>query len=581
MTVRLSIAFDSLMTKIIAEVMIMNYYSKYEAWRDSEYVDSATRDELLGIAGDDKEIKERFYTDLSFGTGGLRGVLGAGTNRINNYIVRKTTQGYAEYIKKCGKDAMDRGVVIAHDNRRFSIEFSEQTAGVLAANGIKAYLFDSLRPTPELSFAVRELGAFGGVVITASHNPPEYNGYKLYDERGCQLVGDMNDGVIAEIEKIADPLSVKALSLDEAGDLIKILDNSMDEKYYDAVMSISLNPDLDKSGVKIVYSPQHGTGNVPVRTVLERFGYNVIPVEEQCFPNTEFVNTKNPNPETDAAYEMAFKYAKDADADIIITTDPDCDRLGVAVKKNGEYVRMTGNQSAAVLLEYILSERKKKGTLPENGVMFNTVVTSNLGDKVCAKYGIETEKTLTGFKYIGEKVYRHELAGDKVFVFGYEESYGCLISDCVRDKDGVQASLMLCEAAAFYNAQGKTLLDVLDELYSEHGFFLDALDNFAFKGIDGAEKITALVNGLRNNPPSTAGNASVLEMEDYTSKAMADRGFPSSNVLRFLLSDGSWVAVRPSGTEPKCKFYFSVVAPNKAEAEKKLAVMKATFEANS
>ncbi len=558
----------------------MQYLSKYKEWCENANIDEATKAELLAIADDEKEIKERFYCDLAFGTGGLRGVIGAGTNRINKYIVRKTTQGYANYIKSCGKEAMERGVVIAHDNRRFSVEFSEETAGVLAANGIRAYLFDSLRPTPELSFAVRELGAFGGVVITASHNPPEYNGYKLYDERGCQLVSEINDVVIAEIAKITDPLAVKALSVKDAGELIVTLGADMDEKYYKAVMAITLDPEMDKSGIKIVYSPQHGTGNVPVRTVLSRLGYNVIPVSEQCFPNTEFVNTPNPNPETDAAYELAFQYAKNYDADIVITTDPDCDRLGVAVKKNGEFVRMTGNQSAAVLLEYILSRRAEKGTLPENAVMFNTVVTSDLGDRVCGKYGVSVEKTLTGFKYIGEKVYRHELAGDKTFIFGYEESYGCLISDCVRDKDGVQASMMLCEAAAYYNTKGKTLLDVLEDIYSEHGFFLDALDNFAFKGIDGAEKISALVNGLRNDPPKFAGDVAVVEMEDYMSKAMADKGFPESNVLRFILADGSWCAVRPSGTEPKCKFYFSVVAPDREAAKAKLAIMKNTFEAN-
>lgn len=558
----------------------MEYYEKYKTWCENENIDAATRAELLAIADDDKEIKERFYFDLAFGTGGLRGVIGAGTNRINKYIIRKTTQGYANYIKSCGRSAMDRGVVIAHDNRRLSIEFSEETAGVLAANGIRAYLFDSLRPTPELSFAVRELGAFGGVVITASHNPPEYNGYKLYDERGCQLVSEINDVVIAEIEKINDPLSVKAMTVAEAENLIVTLGNDMDEKYYRAVMSISLNPEMDKSGIKIVYSPQHGTGNVPVRTVLDRLGYNVVPVEEQCFPNTEFVNTPNPNPETDAAYELAFKYAKASNADIVITTDPDCDRLGVAVKKNGEYIRMTGNQSAAVLLEYILSQKAEKGILPKNGVMFNTVVTSDLGDRVCSKYGVSVEKTLTGFKYIGEKIYRHELADDKTFIFGYEESYGCLISDRVRDKDAVQASMMLCEAAVYYNTKGKTLLDVLDELYAEHGFFLDALDNFAFKGIDGADKIRALVDGLRNAPPTKAGDVAVVELEDYMSETMAKKGFPLSNVLRFILADGSWVAVRPSGTEPKCKFYFSVVAPDKEQAKIKLAHMKATFEAN-
>ena len=555
----------------------MNYLDKYNSWCNSDGLDAADKADLLSIANDDKEIQERFLYDLEFGTGGLRGVIGIGTNRINKYIVRKTTQGFANYIKSFGAEACKRGVVIAHDNRRFSISFCLETAGVLAANGIQAYIFDSLRPTPELSFAVRELSAFGGIVITASHNPPEYNGYKLYDERGCQLVGESNDRVVDEVNKITDALSVKALSKDEAGDLIKVLDSSMDETYYNKVMSISVTPDVKKN-IKIVYSPQHGTGNVPVREVLSRLGYNVIPVIEQCDPDTEFSNTKNPNPETAEAYSLAFDYAKKYDADIIITTDPDCDRLGVAVKKGNEYVRMTGNQSAAVLIKYILSRRQENGTLPKNGVMFNTIVTSDLGDRVCAEYGVKTEKTLTGFKFIGNKIYNHELLGDAEFVFGYEESYGCLIADFVRDKDAVQASLMLCEAAAYYHEQSKSLLDVLEEIYAKHGFYLDALDNFVFKGVDGPEKISQLVNGLRTNPPKNAGDVEVLEMEDYKSEKMLSLGFPSSNVLRFILADGSWVAVRPSGTEPKCKFYFSVRAKDLAEAECKLKVMKETFE---
>lgn len=556
----------------------MDYQAKYQHWFKN--ADEAMKAELSAIAGDDKEIKERFFCDLAFGTGGLRGVIGAGTNRINKYMIRKTTQGYAEYVKKAGAEACRRGVVIAHDNRRFSIEFAAETAGVLAANGIKAYLFDSLRPTPELSFSVRELGAFGGVMITASHNPPEYNGYKLYDERGCQLVPDVNDAVVAEIDRIADPLTVKALTKEEAGDLIVTVDPAIDETYYNAVMKITLNNDLDKNDVKIVYSPQHGTGNVPVRTVLSRLGYTVIPVEEQCVPDTEFSKTLNPNPEMADAYVLALEYAKKADADIVITTDPDCDRLGVAVKHQGDYVRMTGNQSAAVLLEYILSQKAEKGTLPKNGVMFNTIVTSDLGDRICENYGVSVEKTLTGFKFIGDKVYRHELAGDKTFVFGYEESYGCLISDCVRDKDAVQASLMLCEATVYYHKLGMTLIDALQALYKKYGFYRDALDNFTFKGLDGAEKIKALVDGLRKDPPAKSGTIDVLKMEDYTSQEMIDAGFTKSDVLRFVLADGSWVAVRPSGTEPKCKFYFSVVAPTPAEADEKLAVMRKTFEKN-
>lgn len=556
----------------------MNYMDAYNHWLNSEGTDAQTKEELLSIANDKEEIEKRFYCELEFGTAGLRGILGAGTNRINKYIVRKTTQGYAEYIKKCGPEACKRGIVIAHDNRRCSVEFCRETAGVLAANGIKAYVFDALRPTPELSYAVRYLGAFGGVVITASHNPPEYNGYKLYDERGCQLIPEVNDKVVAEIAKIDDPLTVKALTKEEAGDLFVTLGDDVDESYYKDVMSISVRPDVKKD-IKIVYSPQHGTGNVPVRTVLARLGYDVIAVEEQCFPDTEFCNTPNPNPETDAAYELSIKYAKEHDADIVITTDPDCDRLGVAVKRDGEYVRMTGNQSAAVLIDYILSQKAEQGTLPTNGVMFNTVVTSDLGDRVCAKYGVSVEKTLTGFKFIGDKIYKHETDGDKVFVFGYEESYGCLIGDFVRDKDAVQASLMLCEAAAYYHEQRKSLLDVLDDLFAEHGYFLDALDNFAFSGIDGSAKISALVDGLRNTPPTTVGDVKVATLEDYKSEAMKAQGFPSSNVLRFVLEDGSWVAVRPSGTEPKCKFYYSVVAPDKAKALIKLDVMRSVFEA--
>lgn len=554
----------------------MSYLEKYQHW--CQYADEETKAELLAIVTDDGEIQKRFLGDLEFGTAGLRGVIGAGTNLMNKYIIRKTTKGYAEYIKKVGEDACRRGIVIAHDNRRFSVAFAEETACVLAANGIRAYLFDALRPTPELSFAVRELGAFGGVMITASHNPPEYNGYKLYDERGCQLVPHINDLVVAEIEKIEDPLTVQTITKEQAGDWIVTLDHEVDEIYYQNVMKISLHPEMDKSKIKIVYSPQHGTGNVPVRTVLDRLGYCVIPVEEQCFPDTEFSNTPNPNPEVAEAYLLAMDYAKRTGADIAITTDPDCDRLGVAVKQGDEYIRMTGNQSAAVLLEYILSQRKALGTLPENGVMFNTVVTSDLGDRICDEYGVSVEKTLTGFKFIGDKIYRHESVGDKTFVFGYEESYGCLISDCVRDKDAVQASLMLCEAAAYYHEQGKTLWDVLNELYAKHGFFQDALDNFTFKGLDGSEKIKALVNGLRSNPPTRAGEIEVLEMEDYRSQKMLDAGFPSSDVLRFMMKDGSWVAVRPSGTEPKCKFYFSIVADDVEKAQQKLKDMRKTFE---
>ena len=523
------------------------------------------------------EIKERFYREIEFGTAGMRGVLGAGLNRMNKYMVRRATQGYAKYIKEHGEDALSRGVVIAHDNRRLSVEFSRETAAVLAANGIRSYLFDSLRPTPELSFAVRELGAFGGVMITASHNPPEYNGYKLYDERGCQLIPSMTDKVIKYVAEIEDPLSVKAMEFSEAESFITMLDCSIDEKYYEAVASIALDNNLKKD-IKVIYSPQHGTGNVPVREVLRRLGYNVIPVLEQCTDDTEFSNTKNPNPEAKEAYELALEYARRNDADIVITTDPDCDRLGVAVKHSGDYVLMTGNQSAAVVLDYILMQRTKNGTMPENPVMFNTVVTSDLGDRVCEAYGVSVEKTLTGFKFIGDKIYRHQTAKDKNFVFGYEESYGCLAADFVRDKDAVQASLMLCECAAYYKEKGMTLCDALNALYEKHGYYIDSVDSFTFKGIDGAEKISSLVEGLRKTPPKEIDGIPVVKVEDYTSEEMISQGFPKSNVLRFLFNDRSWVAVRPSGTEPKCKFYFCICDKTKDDANKKLKKFKDVFE---
>ena len=555
----------------------MDYISRYKHWINSDNIDDDTRNELLALEGNDKEIKERFYKQIEFGTAGMRGLLGAGRNRMNKYTVRKATQGYAMYIKENGEEACQKGIVIAHDNRRFSTEFARETAGVLAANGIKSYLFDTLRPTPELSFAVRELGAFGGVMITASHNPREYNGYKLYDKRGCQLIPSMTDSVIKHVTAIKDPLSVKCIDLSEAKDLVTILDNTVDEKYYAAVESIVLDPNLKKD-ITIIYSPQHGTGNVPVREVLGRLGYNVIPVLEQCTADTEFSNTKNPNPETKEAYELALEYARKHDADIVITTDPDCDRLGVAVKYNGDYKLMTGNQSAAVVLDYILMQRTKNGTMPENPIMFNTVVTSDLGDRVCEAYGVSVEKTLTGFKFIGDKIHQHKSKGDKNFVFGYEESYGCLVADFVRDKDAVQASLMLCECASYYKEQGMTLYDALESLYHKHGYYVDAVDSFAFRGIAGAEKISSLVDGLRNMPPKEIDGIETVEIEDYTSETMISKGFPNSNVLKFKFADSSWVAVRPSGTEPKIKFYFCIFGKTKEEAKAKLADFKAFFE---
>ena len=554
------------------------YLESYREWLESPFVDDETRAELEAIRGDDNEIRARFLHPMGFGTAGLRGIIGAGRGRINRYVVRKATLGYAQYLKAKDSTAAQRGIIIAHDNRHMSREFCLETAGVLAAQGIRAYIFDSLRTTPELSFAVRYLGAAGGVVITASHNPPEYNGYKLYDENGCQLVPRYTDELSEIIRAIEDPLSIRSLSQEEAGDLIRVLGPEVDEAYYSAVMGIRLRPDVKKDDVSVVYSPQHGTGNVPVREVLARCGYRVTPVEEQCFPDPDFVNTKSPNPENKEAYDLALEYARRLDADIVITTDPDCDRLGVAAKRNGEYALLTGNQSGAILLNYILEYAHTKGTLPANAVMCNTVVTSTLGDRVCEKYGVKVEKTLTGFKFIGDKIHTYETSGSKTYVFGYEESYGCLIADFARDKDGVQASLMLCEAAAYYKTLGKTLWDVLYDLYAEFGYYMDGQTSVYHKGTDGIAKILALVDNARCNPPREINGIAVVDVEDYLTDRMTAQGFPQSNVLRFLMADGSWVAIRPSGTEPKCKYYYCVTGIDRAACESKMKAMQKAFE---
>ena len=556
----------------------MDEKSMYLKWMAHDALDADMREELAAIADNEAEISDRFYTDLSFGTAGMRGVIGAGTNRMNRYTVRRATLGYARYLKDTvGEAAAKRGVVIAHDNRHRSREFCMETAGVLAAEGIRAYIFDSLRPTPELSFAVRYKKAVGGVMITASHNPPEYNGYKLYDENGCQLMPRYTDVLTGVINAIEDPLSIRALSAKEAGELIQTLGEDVDEAYYRAVMGIRLR-DVDAKALRVVYSPQHGTGNIPVRTVLERCGYQVIPVEEQCTPDPDFSATKSPNPENAEAYEMALDYVARTGADIAITTDPDCDRLGVIAKKDGEFALLTGNQSGALLLHYILSYHKEKGTLPKNAVMCNTVVTSTFGDRICESFGVEVVKTLTGFKFIGDKIREYEQTGAKTYMFGYEESYGCLIRGFARDKDATQASLMLCEAAAYYKAQGKTLWDVLEDCYRTYGYFKDSITSVVRKGAEGVQQIAQMIEVLRCDPPREAAGLPVVLSEDYLSEAMIAKGFPRSNMLRFVLCDGSWVAVRPSGTEPKCKYYYGVAGRDEAEAERKLAAMREVFE---
>ena len=559
----------------------MDWKTRWEHWK-SNATDSAVQAQLAGM--EEATARQRFSANLSFGTGGLRGIIGAGTDRMNVYTVRKATKGFAEYIKANGPDAMKAGVAIAHDNRRMSPEFTLAAAGVLAANGIKAYIFDSLRPTPELSFAVRQLGCFGGIVVTASHNPPQYNGYKLYDSTGCQLVPQFSDAVTGYADQVQDELAVECLTREEAGDLIETISPEVDEAYYRAVLDIQLDAASDKHGLRVVFSPQHGTSNVPVREVMKRLGYDLVVVEEQAWPDPEFSNTKNPNPEERVAFDLALEKARACGADLIITTDPDADRLGVAVLHGGHYVFLSGNQTGAVLLEYILSQRKAQGTLPGNGIVINTIVTSDLGDRVARAYGMATEKTLTGFKFIGDRIRTHERSGQYTYVFGYEESYGYLISPIARDKDAIQAVLMVCEAANFYKRQGTTLKDALDAVFARYGTFIEGLVSLSLDGPDGSAKIAQIMQGLRANPPKTLAGEEVVAVEDYengvrsTAAGTEPLTLPKSDVLKFLLADGSWAAVRPSGTEPKCKFYFCAQGAGIAAAEKKLADMKAYFQ---
>ncbi len=550
----------------------MNFKERYDFWLEN--ADSATVAELKAIASDENEIYERFYKNLEFGTGGMRGLIGAGPNRINRYTVAKATLGLARYIKSAGEEACAKGVAIAHDNRRKSREFAEVTAGVLAAEGIKCFLFEDLRTTPELSYTVRRLSCFSGVVITASHNPPEYNGYKIYDDTGCQFVPETAQLVIDEIEKIEDELKINVLSLSDAGELVEIIGKEIDQPYYEEVLGLRFDKSTDKN-IKVIYTPQHGTGNIPVRQVLSKAGYDVSPVEAQCTPDTEFSATKNPNPEAVEAYELAIELMKEKKADIAIATDPDCDRLGAVISHGGEYTLLTGNQSGAIILYYILGRMKEKGTLPKNGIMFNTVVTSSLGDIIAADFGVETEKTLTGFKFIGDKIKQHERTDGKKFVFGYEESYGCLIGDFVRDKDAVQASLMFCEAADYYKKQGKTLIDVLNEIYEKYGYFADNLVSVTLKGAEGAKRINEIMEELRADKVSSIAGYPIKEIVDFKNPP---EGFISSNVLLYNFTDGSFAAVRPSGTEPKCKFYYCIREENKAAAEEKMAKIKEYFK---
>ncbi|MEC0175622.1 phospho-sugar mutase [Paenibacillus favisporus] len=533
-------------------------------WLQDPSIDEETKRELEGLSDQPLELEDRFYKDLEFGTGGLRGVIGAGSNRINRYTVGKATQGFARYIlEQHGSAEGTPSVVIAHDSRHFSPEFALEAALVLAGNGITAKLFPSLRPTPQLSFSVRHLGATGGIVITASHNPPEYNGYKVYNAEGGQLVPDEAEKVISYIQQVDSFAAVKRLDQQdaEAKGLLVWLGQEDDDAFIRTVADVSVNREAIASTLgkdfKIVYTPLHGTGNIPVRRVLEEVGFtNVHIVAEQEQPDAEFSTVKSPNPEEREAFTLAMKVGQEIGADLLIGTDPDADRMGAVVKNQaGEFVVLSGNQSGALMIYYLLSQLKEAGKLPSNGAVIKTIVTSEMGATIAEHFGAEVFNTLTGFKYIGEKMTQFEKTGSHTYLFGYEESYGYLAGNYARDKDAVLASLLICEAGAYYKAQGKTLYEVLQELYEQFGYFQEKLESRTLRGKDGLAQIQAKMSDWRSNPPQTVAGQAVTQVLDY-SKGLD--GLPKENVLKYMLKDGSWFCLRPSGTEPKIKVYFAV-----------------------
>lgn len=561
----------------------MDYKKNYEEWLNNDYFDEATKAELKAIKDDENEIKERFYADLEFGTAGLRGVIGAGTNRMNIYTVRKATQGLANYIKKLGKE--QKGVAIAYDSRRMSPEFADEAALCLAANGIKAYVFESLRPTPELSFAVRELNCAAGINITASHNPPEYNGYKVYWEDGAQITPPNDTGIMAEVKAVTDYSTVKTMEKEaakEAG-LYEVIGQAIDDAYMEQLKKQVRHLDSIKEAqkdLKIVYTPLHGTGNIPARRVLKELGFeNVYIVPEQELPDGEFPTVSYPNPEAAEAFELALKLAKEKDADLVLATDPDADRLGVYVKdsKTGEYITLTGNMSGCLLADYEISQIKELQGLPEDGALIKTIVTTNMADAIAKYYNVKLIEVLTGFKYIGQQILGFEQSGKGTYLFGFEESYGCLIGTHARDKDAIVATMALCEAAAYYKTKGKTLWDAMIDMYERYGYYKDDVKSITMKGIEGLDKIQKILENLRNNPPAEIGGYQVLSARDYKKDTIQNMktgeisatGLPSSNVLYYDLEDDAWVCVRPSGTEPKVKFYYGIKGTSLEDANKK------------
>ena len=565
----------------------MDYKEVYEQWIANPYFDEATKEELKSIAEDENEIKERFYMDLEFGTAGLRGIIGAGTNRMNIYVVRRATQGLANYIAKVDKKS--QGVAIAYDSRHMSPEFAQEAALCLAANGIKAYIFETLRPTPELSFAVRHLGCVAGINVTASHNPPEYNGYKVYWEDGAQITPPHDSGIMGEVKAISDWNTVKTMDKAEAekAGLFEVIGKEVDDAYMAELKKQVIHMDAiqaEGKNLKIVYTPLHGNGNIPARRILKELGFeNVYVVKEQELPDGDFTTVSYPNPEAAEAFELGLKLAKEVDADLVLATDPDADRLGVRVKdKNGEYHDLTGNMSGCLLANYEISQRKAvNGSLPEDGALIKTIVTTNLADAIAKGYGVKLIEVLTGFKFIGQQILGFEKSGKGSYLFGFEESYGCLIGTYARDKDAIVATMALCEAAAYYKTQGKTLWDAMIEMYEQFGYYKDDIKAVTMKGIEGLQKIQDIMNSLRQNPPAEFAGHKVVAVRDYKADTIKNletgevtpTGLPNSNVLYYELTNDAWVCVRPSGTEPKVKFYYGVKGTSLADADEKSAVM--------
>ena len=565
----------------------MSYTEQYKNWLTSPYFDEATKQELLNIKDNESEIEDRFYRSLEFGTGGLRGVIGAGTNRMNIYTVRKATQGLANFILKEGEAS--KGVAIAYDSRRMSVEFSREAALCLAANGIKAYVFESLRPTPELSFAVRELGCIAGIVVTASHNPPEYNGYKVYWEDGAQITFPKDKQIIEEVNAVERFEDVKTMDIEAAqsAGLYQIIGEEIDNKYMEQLMKQTIHPEIIREvadELKIVYTPLHGTGNVPVQRVLKELGFkNVYVVPEQEMPNGDFPTVSYPNPEDPKAFELALELAKKVDADIVLATDPDADRLGVYAKDmaTGEYVSFTGNMSGMIIAEYIMREKKALGVLPSNGALIKTIVTTNLAEPIAADYGVKVIEVLTGFKYIGEQIKLFEETGSQEYVFGLEESYGCLVGTYARDKDACVAVMMLCEVASWCKKNNMTLWDNMVRIYEKYGFYKEGLKSITLKGIEGVEQIKSIMNSLRCNPPKKLAEYDVLAVRDYENQIRTDLAtnevtkldLLKSNVIYFELSDNAWCCARPSGTEPKIKFYMGIKGESLEDSDKKLEIL--------